>query len=167
MTSFLDDMLEERQKIKEREDLYASEDAAEKAKKDAMTWIPFLNSLTFEKKHMIDGNSNPEKALTEFGKNIFMINKALSMSVETIMYANEMNLRYESTPRMVYDYYFSALKKSRNFAKWPKKNKDKEDKVAAIKFIFNCSTKEAERALPLLSEATLSKIIEMHKNITK
>lgn len=166
MTSFFDDMLEEREKSEKREQLYAQEDEALKAEKEAISWIPFVSSITFEKVHLIDNSSNPERVASEFGKNIFMVNKALSMSVDTIMYANEMNERYSASPRMIYDYYFHALRKSRNYAKWPKKDKSKEESIKAVKLFFGYSTKEAERILHLIPSSELESMVDRYNRLT-
>lgn len=163
--SFFDDMLEERAKKEKQEEVFAQEDAQLKAEKEAISWIPFLNSLTFEKQHLINNSSNPERVTADFAKNIFMVNKALSMSVDTIMYANEMNERFDLSPRMVYDYYFHSLRKSKSYAKWPKKDKSKEEFVKAVKMFFGYSTKEAERILHLIPESELQNMVEKYNRL--
>lgn len=167
MTSFFDDMLADREKQASQEALYLQEDEQVKKEDVAISPFVFLNSLTAEKNHMIDNSSDPVRTEAEFAKVIFMVNNALSMGVDTIMYANEMNERYTLSPRMVYDYYFYSLRKTRAYNKWPKKDKSNEEAISAIKLFFNYSTREAARVVHLIPPIELDELIDRYKKIAE
>ena len=50
---------------------------------------------------------------SEYGKNCFIINRALSMNVDTVLYVNEMNVRYQLDPVLQYDYFINSLRQKK------------------------------------------------------
>jgi len=81
----------------------------------------------------------------------FIINRALSYVLDSVLYAHELN----RLPRMpVYDqylFYYHALSKRKRFARWHKPAKDKYLSVVAE--YYGYSDRKAEAALTILSEA--------------
>ncbi|CAB4124336.1 Bacteriophage clamp loader A subunit [uncultured Caudovirales phage] len=92
----------------------------------------------------------------------FMVNKGLSNYVDTIMYANAMNMNYHIHKKAQYDYLLNSIRAiKRPYAKWFKA--PKEDDLEAVKLFFGYSTKQAREAIKLLTDAQIDII---RKNTT-
>lgn len=87
----------------------------------------------------------------------FIINKALSYHVDTVLYANEMNKNGHLSNLMQYQYLLNTIRPyKREFRAWYKKG-DEEDLIM-IKELFNISKNKAREALSLLSEEEMIQI---------
>jgi len=86
----------------------------------------------------------------------FIINKGMSYFIDTIMFANEMNLHSETPKYAQYRFYYHALNKKSRFSKWHKKNELKD--IDIIKEYYNYSDTKAEQALALLNDEQIEEI---------
>ena len=111
---------------------------------------PFDYANSIDKRHYIEDMS---------GYSAFIINKKLSLSLDTLFYANEMNLNSHIDDRMQYDYYYNAIRplKKRPFTKWIKDAKPDGD-IAVIMEYFQYSHDKAKQLLSILQEEDLEKI---------
>lgn len=92
--------------------------------------------------------------------NSYMINRGLSYYSDCIMYANEMNLKWQLPKKMQYDFLFNVVDpKKKRFSKWATSKKDKQ--IDLISKYYNISLRKAQSIYPLLSEDTLSNIEKM------
>lgn len=83
--------------------------------------------------------------------NPYMINKALSNYIDSVIFANNMNMSYHLHKKAQYDYYINIVRAmKRPYAKWYKAQK--EDDLEAVKLFFGYSTKQAREAIKLLTE---------------
>lgn len=82
--------------------------------------------------------------------NTFMINRSLSFFMDTIFYANEMNIWWRNVDnQMHFDYLRNSIRaKRRRSGKWPKPNKD-ENLEAVMKF-YGYGRREAFDALSVM-----------------
>ena len=73
----------------------------------------------------------------------FMVNKALSYFIDTIMHSNEMN-RLGSTldKDMQYNFFIHSVRKSKRFSPWAKKSTHPD--LDLVKKYYNYSTEKAE-----------------------
>jgi len=142
---FLDVTLKER-KVPEP----VEEDVAE-AKYD---WR-FENNINFGRSHL-DLNSE------EFKYNKWRTNNSLSNFMDTVMYANEMNMNYHITDQMHYDYLFYSIRKTKRFNK--KKETDKRlerlqkeesQKLSLIQEYYKYNTAKSKAVLRVLNETQL------------
>lgn len=74
----------------------------------------------------------------------FIVNRGLSLYVDTILLANEMNKRPEIPKEAQYAFLFRSVSKKRRFSKWPKKEAEEAELVEAVCKAFSCSVKKAE-----------------------
>jgi hypothetical protein len=111
----------------------------------------FVNDLSHGKKHLLDEDPDNEKAVNQF-----MINRAFSFGSDTIMYANEMNKATGIDNRMLYDYYFNALRPRKRFNKWLKAAK--ADYLPDVVEYFSYGYQKASDALKILTEDQLKQI---------
>lgn len=88
----------------------------------------------------------------------FIVNRALSYHTDCIFYANEMNINYNVSKKLQYDYYINKIRaKSRPFVPWQKKVK-KSDDLQSVKTYYGYSDSKALVALSILSEEQLAEI---------
>mgnify|MGYP000935935724 CR=1 FL=1 len=66
--------------------------------------------INFGKKNLF---KDDDKNILEKDYNSFIINRGLSYFVDTVLYANEMNLRHELNNRMQNDYLLNSIRKIR------------------------------------------------------
>jgi hypothetical protein len=116
-----------------------------------MTPFDIINSITYDKKRLIDDTN--EKAY-----NAFNVNKGLSYFKDTIFHAQQMNMNYHLDNLMQYDYLFSSIRKQKRYAKWIKKDKDAD--IEAIKIYFNYGYQKAKEAYSILSKEQVKYIKE-------
>ena len=73
----------------------------------------WLNSINFTKEDLSeDIKSYPP----------FVINKCMSGHIDTIMFANEMNMAHYLNKDMQYKFYINIVRKKKRFAPWLRKN---------------------------------------------
>lgn len=101
----------------------------------------FLNSINHNKKNIMDdGNRKEYKP--------YVINKFLGGTIDTVLYANEMNMRYDMPIENQYAFLRSAIRPRKRFTKWLKS--PKEDKIETIKQYFDYSDVKAKAILDLI-----------------
>jgi uncharacterized protein YifN (PemK superfamily) len=90
--------------------------------------------------------------------NAFMVNRALSMGADTIIYANEMNSRPHLDNRLQYDFLINTVRARKRFNKWIKA--ETVEAVEVVQAYYGYSTEKAVQVLPLLSEADIETLIK-------
>lgn len=108
------------------------------------TIFDFLNDITYNKKNILSDENKSELKP-------FFLNRWLSMRIDTIMYAQEMNQNHYLPKEMQYDYYLHSIKKQkRRFQYIKNKRQDEIDiireyhgyKESLAKEILNIFTPE-------------------------
>jgi hypothetical protein len=109
-------------------------------------------------KEILTGNNNSfYNDDTKDGYNSFIINRSLTSHVDTILYANEMNMRPNMDNKMAFDFYKNTIRsKRRPFVKWL--SRDKNDDIKCVKEYYKYSTAKALETIKLLSEDELNYI---------
>ena len=93
----------------------------------------------------------------EYGRSAFIINRALSMNVDTILYVNEMNIHYQLDPLLQYDYFINSLRKKKRWSKWAKATGPSAN-LELIKECYNYNEQRAREVLDLLTESEVEEI---------
>jgi len=110
----------------------------------------FLKSINDTKVNlMVDDIS--EKAYSPF-----IVNRGLSLFVDTIMLANEMNIHRHLENKLQYVFFINTIKKKKRYSKWPKKSADKN--IEVIKQYYSYNTAKAQQVLPLFTPAQLNEL---------
>lgn len=78
----------------------------------------------------------------------FIVNRCLSMHRDAIMYVNFMNQFHQLPKRMQHDFLLLTLRKTKRFAKFPKK--ENTELVGLIMEYFNISEAKAQELEPIL-----------------
>lgn len=117
-----------------------------------MNAFDYVNSISHNKTNMMKGTDNDE--LAEKTYQPYLTNKAFSQYVDTILYANEMNIRHNIDNKLQYDYFLNSIRAQKRFSKWAKKNES--DDIDVIKEYFKYSYSKAYQALSILSTEDLN-----------
>lgn len=114
----------------------------------------YVDSVSYNKKNLMRGSENDE--LSEKGYKPYLTNRSLSYHQDSILYANEMNLRPQLDNKQQYEYLLNTLRKRKRFAKWKKQEPD-----AAVEMImeyFGYGRAKAEQAMRVLTDEQLTMI---------
>jgi hypothetical protein len=115
-----------------------------------MSPFDYIKSVTLTKENLIN-NEVEEKSYSAF-----MVNRGLSYFMDTLFYAQEMNINHNLDNKLQYDYLLKSIRKSKRFSKWSKK-KESED-VKAIQQYYGYSHRRAEEALGVLTRDQVNHI---------
>ena len=111
----------------------------------------WLNSINFTKKDLTEGD--PE-AIKKYAP--FIVNKCLSGSVDSVLFANEMNLSHYLDKDMQYSFYLNSLRKRKRFSPWLRK--DKVQDLECVKQYYGYSNEKASQALKILTNEQINYI---------
>lgn len=125
-----------------------------------MNAFDYVNSISHKKNNMMKDTDNDE--LAEKSYQPYLTNKAFSQYIDTVMYANEMNIRHNIANKLQYDYLLNSIRAQKRFSKWAKK--DESDDIYVIKEYFKYSYSKAYQALSILSSQD---IINIRKKLQK
>jgi hypothetical protein len=87
----------------------------------------------------------------------FIVNRGLSYFQDTVLFANEMNIRHNTAPKMQYDFLRNLIRPRKRFSKWSKKADDGAD-VAMLMAHYNYSAEKARNILPLFTSQALESL---------
>lgn len=103
---------------------------------------PFeITSHINEKKGVLD--------VEEVGYDSYVINRVLSNTIDSVLFANEMNRHWGASKQQQFDFYYYGLPKKKRFGKWHKNQDDKES-LELIEEYFGYSRRKAKDVLSLL-----------------
>lgn len=95
--------------------------------------------------------------------NAFVINMALAQHLDTILYANEMNMNSHLDRQLQYNYLFASVRKyKRPFYPWLKKTTTEE--LNAVKEYYQYSNRKAQEALNILTKQEIKEIVAIVKS---
>ena len=110
----------------------------------------YLNSINFTKEYLM----SEEDPIWEKKYPPFIINKCLSGFIDTVMFANEMNVNHQLPSRLQYDFFINTVRKRKRFSPWLKK--DKINDLDAVKSYYGYSNEKAQQALKILTKEQIS-----------
>ena len=105
----------------------------------------WLNSINFNKENLIKESPDNAKQYPPF-----IINKCMSGHIDTVMYANEMNMNHSLDKKLQYDFYINIVRKRKRFSPWLRKDTIKD--LDAVKSYYGYSNEKAQQALRLLTK---------------
>lgn len=107
----------------------------------------FMNAVSFSKEDLIRNSENPD--MTEKEYTPYMVNRGFANFEDTILHANEMNMRHHMFHGAQFDYYRGALRKRKRFSKWPKADKNAD--LDAIQEVYKCNRTVAKLYLKAMT----------------
>jgi hypothetical protein len=114
----------------------------------------YVDSVSYSKKNLMRGTANDD--LAEKGYKPFLTNRSLSYHQDSILYANEMNMRAAAESKWQYEYLLNSLRKRKRYSKW--KKQDPDATVEMIMEYFSYGRAKAEQALRVLTDEQLAMI---------
>ena len=105
----------------------------------------WLNSINSTKENLILGDSNNIKSYPPY-----IVNRCLSAHIDTILFANEMNINCNLNKDMQYLFYLNSIRKKKRFSSWIAK--DKIQNLEYIKQYYGYNDEKASQILNILSK---------------
>jgi hypothetical protein len=112
-----------------------------------MNPFDFVKSITYTKEDIMHD-------LNESEYEPFLVNRALTYYQDCILYANEMNRRFEVSNRLQYHYLLNTIRKRKRFAKWIKP--EQIDDLRIVMKYYSISREKAEEYLTILSDQEIT-----------
>lgn len=117
---------------------------------ETVTPFDFVNSINFTKKDLMPDEAHEKQYVP------FIVNRALSYFMDTVHYANEMNLNSSLDNKLQYQYLINSIRPQKRFSKWAKKQEDSD--LDAVMEYFGYSYTKAKTAIELLSPEQIKTI---------
>lgn len=122
------------------------------------TPFDFLNSINSSKKNLIREEG---RGASEYAP--YLMNKGLSQFPDTIMLANEMNMRHHADKQMQYEFLLHSVRPRKRFTKWAKK--EDAEIVQTIADMFGCSIRKAEEIRSVIGSKMTDEIVAKSKTM--
>lgn len=87
----------------------------------------------------------------------YMINRGLMQNLDTVLYANEMNMNNQVTKEMHYDYLYYSISKKKRYGKWAKPSKDNKELIDNIVEYYKINRNYALQYIKMVGEDELKK----------
>ena len=111
----------------------------------------YLNSINYTKDYLMEEDPDWEKNYPTY-----VINKCMSHHMDTIVFANEMNIHSHIDKRLQYDFLINIVRPRKRFSPWGKKQKVKD--LDLVKKYYGYSSEKANQALRILTPDQLNYI---------
>ena len=113
----------------------------------------YLNAINFSKVNLLDGDDITwEKKYPPY-----VINRCLSQHLDTIIMANEVNMRHGLNKRLQFHFLLNSIRKRKRFGgKWVSTSKSKN--LEYVKEYYGYSNSKAKVALDILDKKQLNLI---------
>lgn len=114
----------------------------------------YVESVSYTKNNLMRGTADDEAG--KKGYVPYLTNRSLSYHQDSILFANEMNLRSAAENKWQYEYLLNSLRKRKRFAKWAKEEPDAT--VEMIMEYYGYGRAKAVQALRILTDEQLAMI---------
>jgi len=115
-------------------------------KKELKDW---LNTINHEKSNIIDQEPDTESQYPPY-----IVNRCLSGFIDTLMYANEMNMSHHVDKKLQYDFFINIIRPKKRFSPWLKKEQISD--LELVKSYYGYSNEKARIALKVLTDEQLT-----------
>ena len=115
------------------------------SRNDAYPLKDYLNSINYTKENRM----NSDDPLWEKHYPPYIVNKCLSHHMDTVMYANEMNLYPNLDKKLQYNFLINTVRSRKRFSPWDKK--EKMNDLEVVKQYYGYSNEKARQALNILT----------------
>jgi len=119
------------------------------------TPFDFIAAVGQTKVDMLANDPSMEKAYTPY-----VINRGFSYFIDTILHANEMNIKNNLDNGPQFYYYMGSLPSKKRFSKWHKA--EKSESLDLIQEHYGVRREIAKQYLKILGESDLENIREIH-----
>ena len=112
----------------------------------------YVKSINQTKENLMRGSENDDLSEREYQP--YLTNRSLSYFIDTILLANEMNMREFADKKLQYEYLLNSVRSRKRFAKWIKPETD--DDLQTVMEYCQCSLPKAREYLTVLSNDQIS-----------
>lgn len=110
----------------------------------------FANAINQTKKDiMVDD-------LEEKSYSSYMVNRSLSYFPDTVLFANEMNIKHHLDNKLQFHFLLNTIRKGKRFSKWAKAENPKD--IEVVKEYYGYSNEKAKVAITLLSDEQINEL---------
>jgi len=109
----------------------------------------WLNSINTNKNNLIDEDPDVEKSYPSY-----IVNRCLSGQIDSVMFANEMNMRPNLSKKLQYDFFLNSLRKRKRYSPWIRK--EQLENLDIVKRYYGYSSEKAKQVLNILTREQLS-----------
>lgn len=109
----------------------------------------YLNSINFTKESLMEGDDD-DAAVARKKYVPYVVNRCMGGSLDTVLFANEMNQRHSLDNKMQYDFLLNSVRKKKRFAPWLKQ--ETIDLLEPVKEFYQCSSAKAKELLNILTQ---------------
>ena len=113
-----------------------------------MSPFDFVKQIYYGKRNLIDENPELEKEYKQY-----IINRALSFNYDTVLYANEMNVKNHVDSKLQFDFFLNTIRPKKRYGKWLKR--ENNEILELIKEYYKCSYAKARDYTTLLDDSQL------------
>ena len=110
-----------------------------------MNPFEFVNSITFNKNDILEQDELLEKEYAPF-----LVNRSLSYHQDCILFANEVNRRFDMPHKLQYHNLLNSIRKRKRIDQWSKPEKIEDLKV--VMDYYQVSRQKGEEYLNILSK---------------
>ena len=115
----------------------------------------FIKSINEKTGNLMEVSPETERDYTPF-----VVNRGMSFSPDTILYANEMNCLPFAERRMQYDYLYASVRRRKRFDKWLKPEEGNEELVQAVLQRYGINRRRAEEYILLMGTETREAVLK-------
>ena len=113
-----------------------------------MSPFDFVKQINYGKRNLIDENPELEKEYKQY-----IINRALSFNYDTVLYANEMNVKNHVDSKLQFDFFLNTIRPKKRYGIWLKR--ENNGILELIKEYYKCSYAKARDYITLLDDSQL------------
>ena len=107
----------------------------------------WLNSINLNKKNLFKDDPTAKYPA-------YIINRCMSGHLDTVLFANEMNLNAHLDNDLQYSFFLNSVRKRKRFSPWLRKDEIKD--LDSVKRYYGYSNEKAKQALRILSKEQLN-----------
>ena len=106
----------------------------------------FVKSINYQKQDLLENDEGDlEREYIPY-----IVNKALSFTSDTVLHANEMNLRAHSDKKLQYHYLLNSIRPKNRFGRWIKP--ESLEKIEVIRKYYGYSIAKAKQVESIFSD---------------
>ena len=107
----------------------------------------WLNSINHTKVNLLEENPDAKYPA-------YIINRCMSGHLDTVLFANEMNMNHHLPLDMQYSFFLNSVRKRKRFSPWLRKDEIKD--LDLVKRYYGYSNEKAKQALRILTKKQLN-----------
>ena len=107
----------------------------------------WLNSINHTKVNLLEENPDAKYPA-------YIINRCMSGHLDTVLFANEMNMNHHLPLDMQYLFFLNSVRKRKRFSPWLRKDEIKD--LDCVKRYYGYSNEKAKQALRILTKEQLN-----------